>query len=106
MAATVPEIIKQRLQNSQITDAAIIDETFDGVSNEVIAKDLRTFLAALEDDDTFKQAQVICAELEEADDFDLDCAKISLHCFPARAIAAIPAAPASAIMLLVAQMVA
>ena len=71
----MPKTITQRLQSANITEAAIIDETFDGISNEVIEKDLQTFIAALGRDDVLQEARAICGGLEEPEDFDLDCAK-------------------------------
>jgi len=71
----VPEIIKQRLKNAKITEAAIIDDTFDEISSEMLGNGFDTFVGALEDSEVFREVQVICAGLEEATDFDVDRAR-------------------------------
>jgi hypothetical protein len=74
MTAIVPDSIKKRLASANITEAAIIDETFDGISQESL-NGLDNFLAELEDDEVLQQAKAICPSLEQASDFDLDHAK-------------------------------
>lgn len=69
------EIIQQRLTNAKITEAAIIDETFDGISSEVLGSGLDDFVSALEEGELLAEVQKICAEIKEATDFDLDSAR-------------------------------
>jgi len=75
VASEIPEILKKRLKEANITKAAIIDDAFDGISNEALSKDLSSFMASLEEEAVFNEAQAICGDLEDASDFDLDRAK-------------------------------
>jgi len=71
----VTDSIKKRLKDANITEAAIIDDTFDGPSVDALQSEIHTFSAELEDDDILKEAQTICPNLTEAADFDGDSVK-------------------------------
>jgi hypothetical protein len=73
---TTASIIERRFRNAGILKVAIIDDAYDGITNEIIADTIDDFVAALNKEEHLAEVQKLCPAVVDPDSFDLDAAKI------------------------------
>ncbi len=72
----VVDLVRQRLQSNSITKAAIVDDTFDGITEASFNdQDLSTFEDALGDEAVMAEFKKLLPEYAEDEGFDFDAAR-------------------------------
>lgn len=72
---SILETIRERLKAGGIAEVAIVDDTYDGISNDTLQPGMAVFVDALSDAGNLVQLTAVCPKVVDADQFDLDSAR-------------------------------